>query len=176
MMGWFKKKATKAVRSIPIWMKARFDAASTSKDNAKHWAAAEFLSADAEADSAARKILRTRSRYEVQNNSYARGIVNTIADDTIGTGPRLQMLMESDELNKEIEHDFLVWAKRVHLAQKLRTMRVARCQENAPEKRSGIPRRFVGEPRRPRSGRAHEPRMKCTEERSSEGTLPKATP
>ena len=129
MFDFLKRKVAKATRSIPIWMKARFDAASTSKDNAKHWAAAEFLSADAEADSAARKILRTRSRYEVQNNSYARGIVNTIADDTIGTGPRLQMLMDSDELNKEIEHDFLVWAKRVHLAQKLRTMRVARCQD-----------------------------------------------
>ena len=129
MLDFFKKKTAKATWKPWRWLRARFDAASTSKDNAKHWAAAEFLSADAEADSAARKILRTRARYEVQNNSYARGIVNTIADDTIGTGPRLQMLMESDELNREIEHDFLVWAKKTHLALKLRTMRVARCQD-----------------------------------------------
>ena len=129
MFGFLKRKAVKAVRSFPVWMKARFDAASTSKDNAKHWAAAEFLSADAEADSSVRKILRTRARYEVQNNSYARGIVNTIADDTIGTGPRLQMLFDDEETNRLVEHDFLNWAKRVHLARKLRTMRVARCQD-----------------------------------------------
>ena len=108
---------------------ARFDAAQTTKDNARHWAAAEFLSADAEADPAVRKTLRTRARYEVQNNSYARGIVSTIANDTVGTGPRLQMLFDNEGLNHEVEHDFAVWAKRVQLAAKLRTMRMARCQD-----------------------------------------------
>ena len=59
-MKWFgRKKASEAVRAvfgIPKWIRARFDAAQTTKDNARHWAAAEFLSADAEADSAARRI------------------------------------------------------------------------------------------------------------------------
>ena len=130
-MSWFKKKpaVVKAVLGIPKWIRARFDAAQTTKDNAKHWAAAEFLSADAEADPAVRKTLRTRARYEVQNNSYARGIVSTLANDTIGTGPRLQILFENEALNHEIEHDFHVWAKRVHLAAKLRTIRMARCQD-----------------------------------------------
>ena len=77
-----KPKAVKARFSLPRWIMARFDAAQTTKDNARHWAAAEFLSADAEADPAVRKTLRTRARYEVQNNSYARGIVSTIANDT----------------------------------------------------------------------------------------------
>ena len=90
-----KPKAAKARFSLPMWIKARFDAAQTTKDNARHWAAAEFLSADAEADPAVRKILRTRARYEVQNNSYARGIVSTLANDSVGTGPRLQMLLDS---------------------------------------------------------------------------------
>jgi len=35
-----------------------------------------------------------RARYEVANNAYARGIVLTLANDVIGTGPRLQMLSE----------------------------------------------------------------------------------
>ena len=87
-----KKKETQARSSLLArFLRARFDAAQTTKDNAKHWGAAEFLSADAEADSNVRKILRTRARYEVQNNSYARGIVKTLAEDAIGTGPRLQM-------------------------------------------------------------------------------------
>ena len=47
---------------ISRWIRARFDAAQTTKDNARHWAAAEFLSADAEADPAVRKTLRTRAQ------------------------------------------------------------------------------------------------------------------
>lgn len=108
---------------------ARFDASTTTADNAKHWAAAEFLSADAEADASVRTTLRTRARYEVQNNTYARGIVLTLANDSVGTGPRLQMLTDSEELNRRLEHDFAQWAKRVKLAQKLRTIRMARCQD-----------------------------------------------
>ena len=128
-MRWFGKKAAKAVQPIARWIRARFDAAQTTKDNAKHWGAAEFLSADAEADPSVRRILRTRARYEVQNNSYARGIVSTLSNDSVGTGPRLQMLLESEEDNRLLEHDFAVWAKRVHLAAKLRTIRMARCQD-----------------------------------------------
>ena len=125
-----RKEPRKAIRlSLPAWMKARFDAAQTTKDNARHWGAAEFLSADAEADPSVRKTLRTRARYEVQNNSYARGIVKTLADDTVGTGPRLQMLLENDDTNNRIEHDFAVWAQRIRLAAKLRTIRMARCQD-----------------------------------------------
>ena len=131
MLNLFRKRQSpaRARFSLPRWIRARFDAAQTTKDNARHWGAAEFLSADAEADSHVRKILRTRARYEVQNNSYARGIVSTIANDTVGTGPRLQMLTDSDDVNRRIEHDFTVWAKRVHLPAKLRTVRMARCQD-----------------------------------------------
>ena len=129
-MKWFSKKPVKAVfRPVAKWVRSRFDAASTSKDNAKHWNAAEALSADCEADSHTRKILRTRARYEVQNNSYARGIVSTLANDVIGTGPRLQMLLDNDAVNKRVEHDFTQWAKRVRLAEKLRTIRMARAQD-----------------------------------------------
>ena len=39
-----KPKAVKARFSLPRWIMARFDAAQTTKDNARHWAAAEFLS------------------------------------------------------------------------------------------------------------------------------------
>ena len=125
-----KKKDAKARSSLLArFLRARFDAAQTTKDNAKHWGAAEFLSADAEADSNVRKILRTRARYEVQNNSYARGIVKTLAEDTIGTGPRLQMLLDDEETNRKIEHDFQMWAKKTHLPAKLRTIRMARCQD-----------------------------------------------
>ena len=110
-------------------VRARFDAAQTTHDNRRHWAAAECLSADAEASPSVRQTLRNRARYEISNNSYAKGIVLTLANDTIGTGPRLQMLTEYDELNRQIERDFMMWSAAVRLPEKLRTMRMARCQD-----------------------------------------------
>ncbi|HUT57885.1 MAG TPA: phage portal protein [Phycisphaerae bacterium] len=87
------------------------------------------MSADAAANPEVRRVLRNRARYEVANNSYARGIVLTLANDVIGTGPRLQMLTDSDEANQTIEREFIAWAKAVDLPGKLRTMRQARAQD-----------------------------------------------
>ena len=56
-------------------IRARSDAAQTTRVNAKHWAYADQLSADMEASPEVRRTLRMRSRYEVANNSYARGLV-----------------------------------------------------------------------------------------------------
>ncbi|HOQ61908.1 MAG TPA: phage portal protein, partial [Vicinamibacterales bacterium] len=110
-------------------VKARFDAAQTTKDNARHWSAADALSADGEASPEVRRTLRTRSRYEIANNSYARGLVQMLANDTIGTGPRLQMLTEDEAFNDDAEAAFAKWSEAVMLPQKLRTMRIARCQD-----------------------------------------------
>ena len=110
-------------------VKARFDAAQTTTDNHRHWAAADHLSADMEASPEVRRILRQRSRYEVSNNSYAKGLVQMLANDTIGTGPRLQMLSGDEKFNDEVETAFSKWADAVHLPAKLRTMRMARCQD-----------------------------------------------
>lgn len=107
----------------------RFDAAQTTRDNIRHWAAADFLSADAEASPEVRRTLRQRARYEVANNSYARGLCLMLATDTIGTGPRLQMTTEDEDFNDEIESAFACWAETAKLAGKLRTMRIARCQD-----------------------------------------------
>ncbi len=101
----------------------------TTEDNRRHWAAADGLSARAANSAEVRRILRNRSRYEVANNSYARGIVLTLANDCVGTGPRLQMLTPNAEANRRIEQEFSMWAKAVGLAEKLRTMRMARAQD-----------------------------------------------
>jgi lambda family phage portal protein len=110
-------------------VRARYDAAQTTADNMRHWAAADSLGPDAAANPDVRQRLRNRARYEVANNSYAKGIGLTLANDAIGTGARLQMLTESMELNREIEHSFLEWALEVNLAEKLRTMRLALFQD-----------------------------------------------
>jgi len=110
-------------------LRARYDAAVTSEDNRRHWANADGLSANAANNAEVRRILRNRSRYEVANNSYARGIVLTLANDVIGTGPRLQLLTEDSAANHRIELEFMRWAKAINLAEKLRTMRMSRAQD-----------------------------------------------
>lgn len=117
----------RAVRSV----RAAYDAARTTDDNRKHWSLADGLSADAAASPTVRRTLRNRSRYEVANNSYARGMVQTIANDGIGTGPRLQLVSESmsDADASYVEREFTAWMNATGLAEKLRTMRIARCED-----------------------------------------------
>lgn len=107
-------------------VRARYDAAQTTDENRRHWAAADGLSARAANSAEVRYRLRNRARYEAANNSYARGIVLTLANDVIGTGPRLQMLTEDGPTNRAIEVAFEAWSASVGLAEKLRTMRQAR--------------------------------------------------
>lgn len=104
-------------------VESRFDVAETSDNNRRHWSLVDSASPDSEANASTRETLRRRSRYEVLNNSYARGVVDMIANDTIGTGPRLQMHLEDESLNSEIERDFDRWAKEINLADTLRLMR-----------------------------------------------------
>lgn len=121
--AWLRSVTVRTVR----YVSARYDAARTTDDNARHWIMADNMSANAANSAHVRRILRSRARYEIANNTYARGIVNTLAYFTIGTGPRLQMLLENPEHNRAIEQQFSRWAHDVGLAEKLRTMRMARC-------------------------------------------------
>ena len=136
MIAWLRKalKATRPQRllrqlHVPLRVRGRYDAAATTAENRRHWANADLLSANAANSPEVRKILRARARYEVANNSYAFGIVNTLANDCVGTGPRLQLLTSDSQANQRIEGLFGQWAKRIRLAEKLRTMRIARVQD-----------------------------------------------
>jgi lambda family phage portal protein len=122
----FKHKKQSIRMTVPVTLHARYDAAQTTRENLRHWAMADALSADAAAGSDVRKTLRQRARYEVANNSYAKGIILTLANDCVGTGPRLQVLTVDNELNKRIETAFSIWAHRIGLAAKLRTLRMAK--------------------------------------------------
>jgi capsid protein len=92
----------KRVRTIPV-VQAKYDAAQTTTDNYKHWQHADGLSAPATMTPAVRRVLRNRSRYETANNSYAAGIVDTLAEYLIGTGPRLQLLLDNAKQNNTVE-------------------------------------------------------------------------
>jgi len=109
-------------------LQARYDAAQTTIENRKHWAAADLLSADAASSPQVRVILRARSRYEIANNSYAKGIVLTLANYIVGTGPRLQVQTEDSKVNREIESKFSDWMAATGFARKLRLMRMSQTE------------------------------------------------
>ncbi len=107
----------------------RYDAAETTGENHQHWRLSDSLSADAAGSRDVRRTLRNRSRYEISNNSYAKGVVEMLANDTIGTGARLQVLTDDEDFNEELEESFSEWSDIVKLTGKLRLMRIARCQD-----------------------------------------------
>ncbi len=109
-------------------VRAHYDNAETTDENRRHWANAYDVAPDQLGSAVVRAKLRGRCRYECRNNSWAKGIRDTLANDTIGTGPRLQMLTDDAELNEAIETDFWDWSEEVGLAEKLRTMRAARVE------------------------------------------------
>ncbi|MGD9791746.1 MAG: phage portal protein [Phycisphaerales bacterium] len=136
MLGLFRSKPTPPKRHTPVkggfirrFIRAGFDSAVTNDANRKHWVNADGLSADSAASPEVRRTLRNRARYEVANNSYAKGIVLTLANDVVGTGPRLQLLTEGDGGNERIEQAFMAWAKAIGLPEKLRTMRASRATD-----------------------------------------------
>jgi len=123
-----KKKTPRASPSVG-YLNARYDAAQTTSENIRHWAMADGLSADASMSADVRRTLRNRSRYEVANNSYAKGMILTMAGDCIGTGPRLQLQTNDPKNNRQVELDFERWAEKVDLAAKLRAMRMAKATD-----------------------------------------------
>lgn len=111
-------------QSVAPVVRARFDAAASSDDH-RHWANADAFAADAALSPSVRRTLRNRARYERANNSYLAGISATLANDLIGTGPRLQLDTGDPEADRMVERLFFDWGWTVDLPAKLRTMREA---------------------------------------------------
>lgn len=110
-------------------IEAKYDAASSSTEFANYWANADSLDADAANSVAVRRRLVPRSRYEVANNGYADGIVQTYATDLIGIGPTLRLNTPDTEFNEKVEREWLKWSKRSQLRRKLWTMAHAKVQD-----------------------------------------------
>lgn len=124
----FRRRSKPAVTLADLMqVHARYDAAQTNPENANHWGAADGLSAREANSPEVRRRLRERARYERDNNSYCSGMVETVAFDTIGTGPRLRMIGLSSNQGRRISGEFEEWTAEVGLAEKLRTYREARC-------------------------------------------------
>lgn len=124
----------------PAAVRGRYDAAQTTDDNRRHWAQADGLSANAAHTPAVRQVLRNRARYEALNNGYCKGLIRTRRNDTVGTGPRLQVTLPAAFTRIDpdfgvpqpadvpagaasaVERKWAEWADAVGLAAKLRLM------------------------------------------------------
>ena len=107
-------------------LNARFDVAQTTRDNARTWSMTDMLSPDAAYSKHVRKIIRERARSEIENNSYARGIVETFVYDIIGPGPKINIYTGNSAIDDKIEKSWVKWCKATDFARKLRTLKYSR--------------------------------------------------
>ena len=119
----FARQKPQAV-AVPLRVRGKFDVAESGEDR-RHWANADAFAADAALSPMVRRTMRNRARYERQNNSYLAGMSATLANDLVGTGPRLQLQFGDDENARMVERAFFDWSWQIDLASKLRTMREA---------------------------------------------------
>jgi len=108
---------------------ASFDGASSRNDNADYWASADALDADSAHSKGVRQRLVTRSRYEVGNNGYTDGIVQTHANHLVGVGPKLRMQTRSRGFNAIVEAAWKAWAKETQFRRKFWCMAHAHTQD-----------------------------------------------
>jgi len=108
-------------------LNAKYDAAQDTEENRRHWSWADHDSAAAANSIEVRRKLRSRARYEChQANAFAKGICLTLANDTISTGPCLQLNTGDKDLDRWIEREWRAWSRSVNLAAKLRTARLSK--------------------------------------------------
>jgi lambda family phage portal protein len=132
-----KPAARPAARPVPRGRLSTYDAAQTNAENTRHWAAADNYSAAAANSRDVREKLRTRSRYECANNSYLAGTLQTIAHDTVGSGPRLQLGFATDAgdrealypLAREVETLYAHWQRAAGYADKLRILHESKLRD-----------------------------------------------
>lgn len=108
-------------------LKAKFDAAQTFTGNVDHWANADHFDPHAVASLNVRRVLRSRSRYEIiENNPYLKGTVLTLANDFVGSGPKLQITDKSvpKSTKQKIERDWQAWFRTRRIRQKIWRMRM----------------------------------------------------
>lgn len=140
MLGWFRNlflsqrdreinrlraELSAAVQNI-YDVKASYDAAQHNDDTIGLWSKADNLSARAANSWAIRSDLVKRSRQEAGNSPHMRGITITSANDLVGTGPSLQILLDDESACDRLESAWNGWADEICLAQKLHVMALAK--------------------------------------------------
>lgn len=134
-------KVLEMVQSLRAQLHGTYDAARNSPDFARYWVNADSYDADSANSREVRHTLIKRSRYELANNGYTNGIVQTYATDLIGNAPSLRMQTGSTGFNRTVEIQWDLWCKAVNFRNKLWTMAHAKVVDGEA---FGVIRRNVG--------------------------------
>jgi lambda family phage portal protein len=126
-LGWINRIFGR--RDHQYQVRAKIDAARSSVDTDRHWSLADSLSARASYTPEVRERVRRKARYECLNNSYAAGIVRTIAHHTIGTGPRVQILGLESEQAAQIERLYAEWCEQTGFNESLLTAKQSQVRD-----------------------------------------------
>lgn len=114
----------KELRStVTSLMRAGYDAAKITSENSKHFRDSAEQAPAIMNDRNTRYILRSRARYEADNNGYMGGLASTLAIDTIGyTYPRLRVLVADKGIKTFIEEEWVRFVEHpfMNLSAKLR--------------------------------------------------------
>lgn len=106
---------------------AYYDAARWTQENKKHWAWADDRGPRSSTDRNDRRELRRRARYEDENNSYCRGLTQTLAYTFVGRGgPTLQFQTPDQAANKQLEEAYAAWSDAIRWPHKLRIAKRAK--------------------------------------------------
>lgn len=121
------KKVRKDLAPPPVH--ARYDAAQDTDEFKNYWANTDALDADSAHSKGVRQKLVQRSRYEVGNNGYSDGMLQTHCNYLVGKGPQLRMETASSGFNSLVENEWRLWAKAVQFRRKLWTQSHAKVQD-----------------------------------------------
>lgn len=110
-------------------IRGTYDLAQTTDDNRRHWVSADKYDADSANSKVVRDAMVWRSRYETENNGYAKGVNRTLANYEVGRGPKLRLQTSNRDFNAQVQEAWKKWAKAVKLARKLRTAVKARARD-----------------------------------------------
>jgi lambda family phage portal protein len=105
-------------------LRASYDIARSTEENSNLWKYVDSLSAASANSPTVRRRIRNQARYEVANNSYADGMVDTLSADTIG--PEVQIQLGDTDLAQRTERAFETWARAVRLWENIRSARRAK--------------------------------------------------
>ena len=111
-------------RMAGVGIEAYYENAQTNIDNTRLWENANLYSPYHVYRREVRWKLISRSRFTFRNNSYCQGIALTLAHDTIGTGPVIQIDAQNENAADQLEQEFMAWAHEVDLNNKLMQYRL----------------------------------------------------
>lgn len=107
-------------------VRAKYDAAQTTAENRRHWANADGLSARLANSLAVRTKLRERARYERDNGGFCDGMVDSLVNEVVGVGPRLQVRTGDRAADRAVQDAWHTWADEVLLGEGLQILHRSR--------------------------------------------------